>query len=327
MQTGAHRTELLLGANGGRAAPASHPHGTERGLRPRMQPLFAPFAPLTGQRHCAGEAEKQKATERRERYCRRRAGAAGGEGRAPHSDAVRHAAPAPGPRGDGAAPLPPRAGARPEPLLSGPRAAGAETRGRTVTGGARGRRPGRKDALCAVPLLRGVRRRREAVPGGRSRCADAARAPSRREARGIARLSAPRGGPRRTPPPPPGISQAAESAACAAPSAFLFAPSLLRRPGGAVRARSPRPRPAAVGAWLAPPPWAAAGAAPSDREPRRRAPLESPAVPGGRGCRGCAERCVPCPPRAALAAAAPLSAMFPAPLSRRFGIPSSAGWA
>lgn len=157
--------------------------------------------------------------------------------------------------------------------------------------------------------------------GRRSRSV-AAGSEGHRQAQRAARRSPPN-----TPPPPPGISQAAESAACAAPSAFLFAPSLLRRPGGAVRARSPRPRPAAVGAWLAPPPWAAAGAAPSDREPRRRAPLESPAVPGGRGCRGCAERCVPCPPRAALAAAAPLSAMFPAPLSRRFGIPSSAGWA
>lgn len=156
--------------------------------------------------------------------------------------------------------------------------------------------------------------------GRRSRSV-AAGSEGHRQAQRAARRSPP------NTPPPPGISQAAESAACTSPSAFLFAPSLLRRPGGAVRARSPRPRPAAVGAWLAPPPWAAAGAAPSDREPRRRAPLESPAVPGGRGCRGCAERCVPCPPRAALAAAAPLSAMFPAPLSRRFGIPSSAGWA
>lgn len=280
MQTGAHRTELLLGANGGRAAPASHPHGTERGLRPRMQPLFAPFAPLTGQRHCAGEAEKQKATERRERYCRRRAGAAGGEGRAPHSDAVRHAAPAPGPRGDGAAPLPPRAGARPEPLLSGPRAAGAETRGRTVTGGAWGRRPGRKDALCAVPLLRGVRRRREAVPGGRSRCADAARAPSRREARGIARLSAPRGGPRRTPPPPAGDLSGGRVSRLRCPERL----PLRSVPPPPTRWGGPRPQP--------PPPSrrgrrlarsAALGSGGGGPVRQRAAPQSPAGVPGGPG--------------------------------------------
>lgn len=172
-------------------------------------------------------------------------------------------------------------------------------------------------------LLSGARRRREAVPGGKSRCTDAARAPSRREARAHRRAQR---AVRRFPPKlPRGSLPEAESAASAAPSAFLLAPSLLRRPGGAVRVRSPRPRPAAVGARLAPPPRAAAGAAPSGREPRGRAPLESPAVRGGRGCRGCGERCVPCPPRTALAAAAPLSAMFPAPLSRRSGIPSSAG--
>lgn len=172
-------------------------------------------------------------------------------------------------------------------------------------------------------LLSGARRRREAVPGGKSRCADAARAPSRREAR--AHRPAQRAVRRFPPNLPRGSLPEAESAASAAPSAFLLAPSLLRRPGGAVRVRSPRPRPAAVGARLASPPRAAAGAAPSGREPRGRAPLESPAVRGGRGCRGCSERCVPCPPRTALAAAAPLSAMFPAPLSRRSGIPSSAG--
>lgn len=99
------REALPLGADGGRAAPVpltrGARHGTVRGprslpKRPWMQPLFAPLAPLTGQRRCAGEGEKQKATGSRERNCRRRAGAAGGEGRAPHSDAVRHAAPAPG---------------------------------------------------------------------------------------------------------------------------------------------------------------------------------------------------------------------------------------
>ena len=44
--------------------------------------------------------------------------------------------------------------ARPEPLLSGSRTAGAEARGRAVTGGARGQRPGRKDALCARRVTR-----------------------------------------------------------------------------------------------------------------------------------------------------------------------------
>lgn len=44
--------------------------------------------------------------------------------------------------------------ARLEPLLSGSRTAGAEARGRAVTGGARGQRPGRKDALCARRVTR-----------------------------------------------------------------------------------------------------------------------------------------------------------------------------
>lgn len=179
------REALPLGADGGRAAPVpltrGARHGTARyGTGAALAPEAALNAALVRTARAAHRAAALcwrggKAKSNREPRAQLPPPGGGCGGRGARAAFRCGEARGPRPRAEAMA-LRRSRPARPEPLLSGSRTAGAEARGRAVTGGARGQRPGRKDALCARRVTRCCC---WAVPAGGARLSRAGRADAR----------------------------------------------------------------------------------------------------------------------------------------------------